>query len=125
MLAMGMLSEEAVEGGFCGKNLGIECSGIVAAVGEGVSELTVGQRSVPPSLPCFASPLFSLTTWLACRVVCVARYCFSTYVTTLAPLVQPIPEWMTFEEAATIPATFLTALYALKVKTLSIPPLPQ
>jgi len=86
-----MLSEEAVEGGFCGKNLGIECSGIVAAVGEGVSELTVGQR-----------------------VVCVARYCFSTYVTTLAPLVQPIPEWMTFEEAATIPATFLTALYALK-----------
>jgi NADPH:quinone reductase-like Zn-dependent oxidoreductase len=91
MLAMGMLSDEAVEGGFCGRNLGIECAGVVAAVGEGVDELTVGQR-----------------------VVCVARYCFSTYVTTLSPLVQPIPEWMTFEEAATIPATFLTALYALK-----------
>lgn len=45
MLAMGMLSDEAVEGGFCGRNLGIECAGIVVTTGEGVSNLAVGQRS--------------------------------------------------------------------------------
>ncbi len=49
------------------------------------------------------------------RVVCVAKNCYSTHVTTLGELVVKLPDWMTFEEAATIPATFLTALYALKV----------
>lgn len=44
MLAMGMLSDEAVEGGFCGRKLGIECSGVVTAVGEDVSDLQAGQR---------------------------------------------------------------------------------
>lgn len=35
------------------------------------------------------------------------------YVRTPAALAVKIPEKMTFEEAATIPATFLTAMYAL------------
>ncbi len=33
MLAMGMLSADAVEGGFCAHRLGIECSGIVVSKG--------------------------------------------------------------------------------------------
>lgn len=126
MLAMGMLSNEAVEGGYCGSNLGIECSGVIVALGEGATDLKVGQRFHPHMFSRFqlvlltrAQPTF-IASFCTCRVVCVARHCFSTYITTLAPLVQPIPDWMTFEEAATIPATFLTALYALKVRFLAL-----
>eukprot|EP01116_Phalansterium_solitarium_P008400 TRINITY_DN2226_c0_g1_i6.p1 TRINITY_DN2226_c0_g1~~TRINITY_DN2226_c0_g1_i6.p1 ORF type:complete len:1607 (+),score=494.16 TRINITY_DN2226_c0_g1_i6:3705-8525(+) len=90
MLAMGMLGEEAVSGGYCAGNLGIECSGVVTAIGSGVTSLKPGDK-----------------------VVAVATNSYSTYVTTLELLAVPIPDGMTFEEAATIPATFLTAHYAM------------
>eukprot|EP01103_Thecamoeba_quadrilineata_P016450 TRINITY_DN5503_c0_g1_i1.p1 TRINITY_DN5503_c0_g1~~TRINITY_DN5503_c0_g1_i1.p1 ORF type:complete len:1988 (-),score=362.33 TRINITY_DN5503_c0_g1_i1:138-5957(-) len=90
MLSMGLLGEEAVEGGYCTNNLGIECAGEVVGVGSEVTGLALGQR-----------------------VVVVAKNCFSSRVRTVSTLAVKIPEHISFEEAATIPATFLTASYAL------------
>ena len=88
--AMNMLPEEAVSNGFSGATIGMECAGTVSRVGPGVEGLTVGDR-----------------------VIGFASGCFASHVTTSAGAVGPIPEGMGFEEAATVPTTFLTAWYAL------------
>ncbi len=84
--AMGQLP--GYEGGV--GEMGSECSGRVRAVGEGVADLAIGQA-----------------------VVAMARESLGSHVTTDARLVLPIPDSLTFEEAAGIPITFLTADYAL------------
>jgi acyl transferase domain-containing protein/acyl carrier protein len=71
--------------------LGIECSGVVRAVGEGVSEFRPGDE-----------------------VVAVAPFSFGTVAITGAPLVAPKPPALAHEEAATLPIAFLTAAYALE-----------
>jgi acyl transferase domain-containing protein/NAD(P)-dependent dehydrogenase (short-subunit alcohol dehydrogenase family)/acyl carrier protein len=91
MLAMGMLSGEAVENGFAGSRLGLECAGEVVRVGPGVSDLRVGDR-----------------------VLTFARNCFASHVTANAPLTARLPAGVGFEEAATVPTAFLTAYYALE-----------
>lgn len=88
--AMNMLPEEAVSDGFSGATIGMECAGTVVAVGEGVSGLAPGDR-----------------------VMGFASGCFASHVTTSAAAIGPIPQDLGFEEAATIPTTFLTAWYAL------------
>src|SRR5690606_39949076 len=70
--------------------LGNECAGEVVAVGAGVEHLQVGDA-----------------------VMAVAYGTFSTYVTTPAALAVRVPQAFSYEEAATIPMTFLTAYYAL------------
>lgn len=69
---------------------GDECAGEVVAVGEGVTHLQIGDK------------VFGL-----------APGCFGNYVTTMADYVVPMPENLSFAEAATMPVTFLTAYYAL------------
>jgi NADPH:quinone reductase-like Zn-dependent oxidoreductase/SAM-dependent methyltransferase/NAD(P)-dependent dehydrogenase (short-subunit alcohol dehydrogenase family)/aryl carrier-like protein len=71
--------------------LGAECSGRVIAVGPGVTGLRVGDE-----------------------VVAVGPFTFSSHLTTPAALVALKPAHMSFEEAATLPITFLTAAYALE-----------
>jgi acyl transferase domain-containing protein/surfactin synthase thioesterase subunit/acyl carrier protein len=71
--------------------LGGECSGTVAAVGAGVSAFSVGDRVM----------------------TALAPGTFRRFVNVDARLVIGIPERLTFEEAATVPAAFLTAWYAL------------
>lgn len=71
--------------------LGSECSGTVVAVGPGVDHLAVGDE-----------------------VVAVAPGSFGSFVTAAAALVARKPASLSFEEAATIPIAFLTAVYALK-----------
>ena len=44
MWAMGLLPEEALIDGFAGPTFGLECAGIVRAVGAGVADLAVGDR---------------------------------------------------------------------------------
>ncbi|GGA98236.1 type I polyketide synthase [Allosediminivita pacifica] len=66
--------------------LGSECAGIVARVGEGVSDLKPGDP-----------------------VVALAGDCFSTHVTVGARFTLPKPEAITFADAVTIPNTYLTA----------------
>ena len=70
--------------------LGVECSGIVAAVGEGVTTLAVGQRV-------FGYAPHSLAT----SVVVPARY------------LREIPETMAADDAATLPIAHFTARYGL------------
>ncbi|MEM7532858.1 MAG: SDR family NAD(P)-dependent oxidoreductase, partial [Chloroflexota bacterium] len=70
--------------------LGFECAGTVVAVGEQVTGLQVGDA-----------------------VLAVAEGSLATHVTVAARNVVPKPHRLTFEEAATIPLTFLTAHYGL------------
>jgi hypothetical protein len=70
--------------------LGAECSGRIAAVGEGVHDLRIGEE-----------------------VLAVAPFAFGSHVVTRAELAAPKPPQWTFEEAATLPIAFLTAAYAL------------
>ena len=70
--------------------LGCECAGVVAAVGEQVQDLAVGQP-----------------------VLGIAPGSFSTMVTVNRAMVTPIPGEITIEAAATIPVAFLTAYYSL------------
>ncbi|NEQ98903.1 MAG: SDR family NAD(P)-dependent oxidoreductase, partial [Cyanothece sp. SIO2G6] len=77
---------------------GVECAGEVVAVGEAVSDVSVGDR-----------------------VMALAPNSFSRYVTTDAHWVAPVPDGMDMGTAASIPANFLTAFHALCVAA----PLPQ
>jgi NADPH:quinone reductase-like Zn-dependent oxidoreductase len=70
--------------------LGGEFSGVVVAVGPGVTEFKPGDA-----------------------VAGIAPGSFSTFATTLASLVAHKPANVTFEEAATIPIVFLTGSYVL------------
>ena len=70
--------------------LGLECSGRIVALGQGVEGLAIGEE-----------------------VIALAADSFSTLVTTSAGLVVPKPEGLSYEEAASIPVAFLTAYYAL------------
>jgi len=90
MWAMGLLPEEALSDGFAGPTLGLECAGVVRALGPGVDGLAVGDR-----------------------VMAFAPGSLSTRVVTIAEAVAPIPPETSFAEAATIPVTFVTAIYAL------------
>jgi acyl transferase domain-containing protein/acyl carrier protein len=88
--SMGVLPEEAVENGFSGAAIGMECSGEITRTGSAVTGLKPGDR-----------------------VVAFASSCFASHVTTSAGSVAHIPERIDFAEAATIPTAFLTAWYAL------------
>ena len=90
MYAMGILSDEAVEDGFAGATLGMECAGEVVAVGPDVTGFKIGDP-----------------------VVCFAPACFATFVTTGTTAVAHRPSGWTYEEAATIPSVFFTVYYAL------------
>jgi NADPH:quinone reductase-like Zn-dependent oxidoreductase len=85
MWALGLLPEEALIDGFAGPTFGLECAGIVRAVGEGVEDLAVGDR-----------------------VAGFAPAALSTQVTTAAHAVTRIPDDTSFAAAATIPVTFIT-----------------
>lgn len=70
--------------------LGSECAGVVVAVGEGVSHITVGDE-----------------------VVAIAPGSFAGYVTARVESVAPKPARLSFEEAVTIPVAFITAHFTL------------
>ncbi len=70
--------------------LGLECSGVISAVGENVTQFQVGEE-----------------------VLAMAFGSFSSHVRTHAELVVHKPQTFSFAEAATIPVTFLTAYYGM------------
>ena len=72
------------------KFLGLECAGVVTAVGKQVTNFQIGDA-----------------------VMAIASNSFSKYVTVNSLLAISKPEWFTFSEATTIPVTFLTAYYTL------------
>ncbi|OLP20309.1 hypothetical protein BST81_00800 [Leptolyngbya sp. 'hensonii'] len=71
--------------------LGSECTGEIVAVGEGVTDLQVGDG-----------------------VMAVAPGCFQSFITTRADFVLRKPDALSFEAAATIPIPFLTAAFTLQ-----------
>jgi NADPH:quinone reductase-like Zn-dependent oxidoreductase len=71
--------------------LGSECAGEVVAVGPGVTRFSVGDR-----------------------VFGMAGRAFADHATTSEALIAPIPDGLTWAEAAAAPVAFLTAWYALR-----------
>ena len=90
MWAMGLVPEEALIDGFTGPTFGLECAGIVCAVGPDITHLAIGDR-----------------------VAGFAPASLATQVTTAAHAVTRIPPDTSFAAAATVPVTFVTAIYAL------------
>jgi len=72
-------------------NFGLECVGVIASVGDNVSQWQVGDE-----------------------VMAIVYNGFSSFVTTPAELVMAKPKNMSFTEAATLPLTFATAYYGLQ-----------
>lgn len=75
------------------KYFGMECSGRIVAVGDGVEGLKVGDEVIAMD-----------TT---------ASGCLRAFVTTRASAVYPKPPHLTLEEASTIPVAYQTAYYSL------------
>ncbi|MBD2091227.1 type I polyketide synthase [Microcoleus sp. FACHB-1515] len=92
--ALGMLKDYTEQMGIADATdlpFGGECSGIIVAIGSNVSDLKVGDAVIA------AQTIGSL----------------GSFVTVPAAFVVPKPDRLSFEEAATIPTTFLTAYYGL------------
>lgn len=83
MISMGVINDNP-------GHIGLEGAGIVRAVGTNVQKLTVGDR-----------------------VMFMGSDCFSTYKIMKATLVVKMPDTVGFEQAAAIPATYVTALMGL------------
>ena len=90
MLGLGMLPDEALEGGFTGRAYGMEAAGEVVRLGEGQTGLKVGDR-----------------------VVICARDALSTHLTVPATFAVRTPAHLSSEAAASVPIAFMTAYYAL------------
>lgn len=90
MLSLGMLSEGATFGGLYGRNIGVECAGVVVDAGAEVEGLAPGDS-----------------------VVAFAPGCFGSVVVADAGRVLPAPANLSAVEAATLPMAYLTAWYAL------------
>ncbi|MFI7034294.1 SDR family NAD(P)-dependent oxidoreductase [Microbispora rosea] len=90
MRAVNLLPTEAVEAVFGGHELGLECAGIVTAVGTGVTGTRPGDRVMAAGPVGFASHT-RVKAWAAVAV----------------------PEGMTFAEAATMPMAFSTVHHSL------------
>lgn len=90
MFAMGLLGDEAVEQGFSGATLGLECAGVITRVGARVQHVAVGDA-----------------------VLGFGPQCFASHVVTRGNAVGKMPEHWQFTEAATVPTVFFTVYYAL------------
>lgn len=90
MWAQGLLPAEALEDGFAGATLGMECAGRISRLGSNVKRFNVGDM-----------------------VLAFAPACFASHVSVAAKAVARVPDSVKINEAATIPVAFLTTYYAL------------
>ncbi len=90
MWTLGLLPADALEEGFAGATLGMECAGRVVATGPGETRFSPGDR-----------------------VVAFAPAALASRVVVSGAAVMPVPGDMPPAAAATIPVAFLTAWYAL------------
>lgn len=90
MFAMGLLPDEALEGGFAGPTLGMELSGVVVSTGPGAERFHPGDE-----------------------VIAFAPASFAKRAITSVSAVMPKPPGVSFEAGATIPAAFFTAWHSL------------
>ncbi|MCP4347732.1 MAG: type I polyketide synthase [Desulfobacterales bacterium] len=87
LFALGMLQVPNPED----LTFGFECAGTVSAVGKNVSDISIGDEVI----------------------VAMTEGSMGSFVIARTEFVVPKPENISFEEAATIPLTFLTAYYGL------------
>ncbi|WP_277816068.1 SDR family NAD(P)-dependent oxidoreductase [Streptomyces rimosus] len=90
MQVVGLLPAEAEEAAGGQAGLGLECAGVVTAVGDGVTSLRPGDR-----------------------VLALAPHSLGTHTVTSEHAVGRIPDGMPFPDAATAPVAFLTVHYGL------------
>lgn len=90
MAATGLLPADA-ESGQAWRSLGLECAGVVTAIGKGVKGFKLGDR-----------------------VMGSAKGCFRSEVNIRAEAAFLLPKRLGFAEATTIPSAFGTAYFALK-----------
>ncbi|NNF07776.1 MAG: zinc-binding dehydrogenase [Candidatus Eisenbacteria bacterium] len=98
--------------------LGCDGAGVIAALGEGVSGLTVGDKVVlAPGLACGACGACSMGKDHLCRHYGIlGEHRDGTFAETIvvpAKNALPKPSNLTFAEAATVPLVFLTAWHML------------
>ncbi|MGE0658874.1 MAG: SDR family NAD(P)-dependent oxidoreductase [Reyranellaceae bacterium] len=89
MAATGLLPPDA-EDGAAWETLGLECAGLVTAVGPGVRGFKPGDR-----------------------IMGSAKGCFRSQIVVPASSVHRMPRRMSYVEAATVPSAFATAYYGL------------
>ncbi|MFF9900054.1 SDR family NAD(P)-dependent oxidoreductase [Streptomyces longispororuber] len=92
MQSVGLLPVEAVEGTATESGCGLECAGVVTACGPGVTRFEPGDPVVGMA---FAS---------------LASHCLAPETSLI-----PLPDGMTFTEAATLPVAFATVHYSLGI----------
>ena len=85
-----LLPEEALEDGYAGPGLGMECAGTISRTGPGVGSFAPGDP-----------------------VVAFAPAAFSSHVVAPDFAVSPLPQGLSPEAATTLPVAFLTAYYSL------------
>ena len=90
MLSMGYLHNDAIEGGLCGNKYGLECSGIVTNLGKNVKNFKNGDK-----------------------VIALSANSISRYTVANSDHIVNKPQHLSYEEAASIPAVYLTAYYTL------------
>ncbi len=90
LVGLGILDDDLLSAGLTAAALGFECSGVVTRVGEGVTELAIGERVMGFAADAFASHLVA-PSW----------HFF------------PVPSGLSMEAAATVPVAFATAWFAL------------
>ncbi len=90
MWAMGLLPEEALETGFAGPTLGLECAGRITRIGADVQSFAVGDPVLAFGPACLASHL------------CIEQ-----------DRVHKLPGSMPLAQAAALPVAYFTAHYAL------------
>ena len=90
MFAMGLLPDEALEGGFAGPTLGMELSGVVVSTGPNAERFRPGDE-----------------------VIAFAPASFAKRSITSVSAVMLKPPGISFEAGATIPAAFFTAWHSL------------
>jgi NADPH:quinone reductase-like Zn-dependent oxidoreductase len=72
------------------EGFGLEAAGVISGVGPDVEDLRVGDR-----------------------VMLFSRGCFSTSIIVPEQLCKKIPDSLSFEDAATMPCVYATAMYSL------------
>ncbi|MBK7130305.1 MAG: SDR family NAD(P)-dependent oxidoreductase [Crocinitomicaceae bacterium] len=90
MIGMGLLSDEAVVGGLFGKTFGLECAGVVSAVGKNVKNLKAGDE-----------------------VMATAPSCLGGFAYPKAVHVVKKPAHLSWTEAASLPVVYTTAYFSL------------
>lgn len=90
MWSMGLLPEEALENGFAGPTIGIECSGVVIRTGLGTTRFKKGDK-----------------------VLTFGPGCFASHLVVREDMAALLPATMALEAATTVPVAFFTAHYAL------------